>query len=305
LLFIIAMELRHLRYFVGVAEELNFSRASARLRVAQPALSIQVKNLETELGVRLLERSSHHVALTAAGEVFLQKSRLILTAADEAMGAARRAHHGEVGRLAIGFIGSISHELLPQLLQAYRLQYPGVELSLQEVAPRQQVDDLLAGSLDVGFVGMAFADLNPGLEVEVLAREPLVAALPTEHPLSHAKSISLARLAQERFILTSPRNAPVFNDWLIGLCRKAGFVPQVAREVDRATTVLNYIAAGFGISIFPGQVAQLPAPGVSFVPLAKSVPSYPYTMAWKKGRTDGPVAQFLRVARTVARAFHS
>jgi len=294
------MELRHIRYFVAVAEELNFTRASIRLRVAQPALSKQIRDLEREIEVKLLERSSHHVAMTAAGEIFLDRCRKILTESDDAVAAARRAHRGETGMLAVGFIGSISHAILPKVLQAYRQKYPEVELNLSELGPAEQVEAILKRTLDIGFLGMAQARKIPELRVETLAEERLMAAVPSGHTMAGRKEIQLKAFQKERFILTSRRNAPLFNEWLIGLCRKAGFVPEIIREVDRAPTVLNYIAAGEGVSVFPLEIAKSAAPGVAFIPLIR-LPSYRYCMAWRNGETDGAVMRFVEISRHIAK----
>jgi DNA-binding transcriptional LysR family regulator len=296
------MELRHLRYFVAVAEEGGFSKAAVRLRVAQPALSKQIQDLEAEVGASLFVRSRQGARLTGAGEVFLDRARGILQSAQEAVAAARRVTAGEQGRISVGFIGSISHELLPRILQAYRRRYPDVELSLVEMSPLQQLEALRQGQLDVGFLGLVFPEQHPDLHIKVLAEEPLMAAVPEDHPLAQEKRLSLRQLESWPFILTSRRNAPVFNDWLIGLCRTAGFVPQVAKEVDRAPTVLNYVAAGFGLSVFPAQIARLPAPGVAFIPLAASVPRYRYGMAWKGEKKQEPAGRLVVLAGEVAKA---
>jgi DNA-binding transcriptional LysR family regulator len=231
--------------------------------------------------------------------VFLDRARALLQSADDAVAAARKVTAGEAGRVSVGFIGSISHELLPRILQAYRRRYPGVELSLAEMSPLQQLEELRKGRLDVGFVGLAFPEEHPDLRVLPLADEPLMAAVPEDHPLAREKKLSLRQLEPWPFILTSRRNAPVFNDWLIGLCRAAGFLPRVAREVDRAPTVLNYVAAGFGVSIFPAQIARLPAPGVAFLPLA-GVPPYRYCMAWDGSTERGPSGRLAALAEEVA-----
>jgi DNA-binding transcriptional LysR family regulator len=156
-------------------------------------------------------------------------------------------------------------------------------------------------SIDAGFMGLPQDRKNSDLKVEVLAEEKLMVALPSGHPQAGLKELSLGALKEERFILTSRRNAPLFNDWLIELCKKAGFTPEIVKEVDRAPTVLNYIAAGLGISVFPAQTARSAAPGVSFVPLNRGVPMYRYCMAWRKGESSGPTGQFIEVARQVAK----
>ncbi len=316
------MELRHLRYFVAVAEELNFRRAAARLRLAQPPLSTQVRQLEEEIGTRLLERNSHRVALTAAGQVFLESCRRILRDADDATCAARRAARGEVGRLAIGFVASLSQGVLPAVLRAYRQRYPRVELHLAEMDSSQQIEELAAGRLDLGFIGLGLPRETPSLELAVVAEERLVAVLPQDHPLaraggvngvngvnggSHAaaerSSLPLSALARERFYLAARQNAPVFNPWLVVLCQQAGFQPNVVQEADRPATLLAYVAAGFGVTVLPEQYSRMGITGVVFRPLAPPVPTYRYCAAWRP-QTGGlhlPVLEhFIATAREVA-----
>ena len=301
------MELRHLRYFVAVAEELNFRRAAARLRLAQPPLSTQVRQLEEEIGTRLLERNSHKVSLTAAGQVFLESCRRILRDTDDAACAARRAARGEVGRLAIGFVASLSQGVLPAVLRAYRQRYPQVELSLAEMDSTQQLEELGAGRLDLGFIGLGLPRETPDLELAVVAEERLVAALPQDHPLARGgragRSLPLSALAHERFYLAARQNAPVFNPWLVVLCQQAGFQPNVVQEADRPATLLAYVAAGFGVTILPAQYSRMVDSGVVFLPLARPVPSYRYCAAWRRqtGALHLPVLEhFIETAREVA-----
>jgi DNA-binding transcriptional LysR family regulator len=292
------MELRHLRTFQAVAEELNFSRAAKRLRVAQPALSRTIADLEAEMEVRLLDRSTHGVALTDAGALFLDRVRRILNDTKDAVAQAQRRGRGETGTLRIGFIGTLSHSLLPKLLQAYRAEYPAVDLVLSELGPTAQRERILSGHLDCGFIGFAVESIDPDLETFVVAEDALVAALPEKHALSKHDAIRLADLKDEAFYLTSQANAPVFNPWLVQLCQKAGFDPQIARETDRAATVLNYVAAGFGVSLFPSRLAVLSTPGVRFVPLKGRMPKYQYKFAWLSGNPNRALAEFARVVRS-------
>lgn len=313
------MELRHLRYFVAVAEELNFRRAAARLRLAQPPLSTQVRQLEEEIGTRLLERNSHRVSLTAAGQVFLENCRRILRDADDAACAARRAARGEVGRLAIGFVASLSQGVLPAVLRAYRQRYPRVELHLAEMDSSQQIEELAAGQLDLGFIGLGLPRETPHLELAVVAEERLVAVLPQDHPLARADNgagngrvhpgkgagsgLPLSALTSERFYLAARQNAPVFNPWLVVLCQQAGFQPNVVQEADRPATLLAYVAAGFGVTVLPEQYSRMGTTGVVFLPLAPPVPTYRYCAAWRP-QTGGlhlPVLEhFIATAREVA-----
>ncbi len=294
------MELRHLRYFVAVAEERGFSRAARRLHVAQPALSRQVRELEEELGVRLLHRDSHSVRLTESGEIYLERCRSILDQVSRAGDEVRRAARGEIGKLSVAFIGSLGHELLPLVLQRFRQHHPEVLLELHETSPGDQLEQLKEGRLDVGFVGMADSPPGGSVEVETLLEEPLVVALPADHPLASRTRLRLDDVRTERLLLTARRTTPVAHHWLIHLCRETGFEPRVTMEVDRAPTVLNYIAAGFGVSIFPETISRHPAPGVVFVPTAPGTPRYRFCLAWQAVTASEVVRRFLRIAREVA-----
>ena len=295
------MELRHLRYFVAAAEELSFRRAAERLRVAQPALSVQIRQLEEELGVSLLDRDRHHVALTAAGKVFLDRSRQILRAADEAVRAAGRAARGETGRLAIGFIAQLSYEWLPNVLRTFRRRHPDVEIALTELTPTSQIEELEARRIDLGIIGLGLPSAHEELEVAVMQEEGLVMALPLDHPLAKRRTLALKELAQDAFIFTSRVDAPTFSPWLLGLCRQAGFEPRIALETDRSPSALNYVAAGFGIAIFPAQIGRIPIPGVRYVALDESTPKYQLCAAWRRDSQSPALEQFLATARSVVR----
>ncbi len=292
------MDFRQLRSFVAVAEALSFRRAAESLHLAQPALSAQIQQLEEDVGVLLLERDSHHVALTAAGREFLEHSRRMLRGAEEARQSARRASRGEVGRLSIGFIAQLSYEWLPKVLSAYHRRFPGVELTLTEMSPAQQVVELLAHRLDLGICGVGLSELREELSSTVLSEEDLVAALPWRHPLARQKVLPLSALAGEGFIFSGPTYAPNLSSWFIGLCRQAGFEPSVVRETDRAPSTLNYVAAGFGVSIFPAQIGRLKTPGVRFVPLEIDGVRYPLGAVWHRDNHTPALSQFLRAART-------
>lgn len=209
------------------------------------------------MGVRLIERNSRRVVLTEAGTLFLGYVRRILHETKDAVDAAQRRARGETGTLRIGFIGTLSYDLLPRLLQAYHALYPDVDLVLKELGPTQQRNEILAERLDCGFMGFSAENQDPELEMVTVASEPLVAALPVSHPLADQKAVALSKLKEDPIYLTARTNAPAFNPWVIDLCRKAGFEPQIKREMDRAATVLSYVAAGFGISIFPAPLAVL------------------------------------------------
>ena len=280
------MELRHLRYFKAVADELNFTRAASGLRVAQSAVSSQIQDLESELGVVLLERSRRRVRLTAAGQAFVEATERILRSVEDASRQARRIGHGEYGTLAVGFIGSQSHEWMPRVLKRFRAKYPEVEVTLTEIHPSQQLDALLARTLDVGLVGPIAGKTPPGLRLECFSEEWPFVGMPNDHRFARLQKVALAQLKDEPFILTSEKNSPSYRSMISRMCERAGFVPRVVQEVDRARTGVQYVAAGFGISIFAEHISRLPAPGVRFVPLSGPVQKMRYGIAWRKGAEE-------------------
>jgi DNA-binding transcriptional LysR family regulator len=290
------MELRHLRYFKAVADELNFTRAATGLRVAQSAVSSQIQDLENELGVVLLERSRRRVRLTAAGQAFVEATERILRSVEDASRQARRIGHGEYGTLAIGFIGSQSHEWMPRVLKRFRAKYPEVEVTLTEIHPSQQLEALLARTLDVGLVGPIAGKTPPGLRLECFSEEWPFVGLPNDHRFARLHKVALAQLKDEPFIFTSEKNSPSYRSMISRMCERAGFVPRVVQEVDRARTGVQYVAAGFGISIFAEHISRLPAPGVRFVPLSGPVQKMRYGIAWRKGAEE-VVARFVEYVK--------
>jgi DNA-binding transcriptional LysR family regulator len=287
------MEFRHLRYFVAVAEELSFTRAAAVLHVAQSAVSAQIRFLEDSVGVTLLERNSRRVELTSAGRTFLQGAKKILFDLEEIARRTRRIGRAETGHLAIGFIGAQSHEWMPLVLKRFRHKYPDVEVSLTEMVPSAQLEALSTHRLDLGVVGAIDGKTPAGLQVECIVEEEPLVGVPIDHALADRPFVRLRQLKDEGFILTSRENAPSFRTWLARLCQRAGFTPRVVQEVDRARTGVQYVAAGFGISIFGEHISRQPAPGVKFIPLRPSVPKIRYGVAWRKEPPEPLVHRFI------------
>jgi DNA-binding transcriptional LysR family regulator len=289
----VAMELRHLRYFKTVAEELSFTRASALLHVAQSAVSAQIRDLERELEVTLLERNSRQVQLTAAGRIFLDGVDQIFQTLEGTGRKLRRIGRGDAASLAIGFIGAQSHEWMPQALKRFRAEHPGVEVTLAEMVPSQQMESLIARTLDVGLVGPIDGKPPPGLRLECITEENPVVGAPNDHPIAKMDSVSLVQLRDEPFIFTSSKNSPNYRAWLSRLFNQAAFTPKIVQEVDRARTGVQYVAAGFGISIFPEHISRLPAPGVNFVPLRPVGLKIRYGIAWRRGPVTKVVTRFI------------
>ncbi|MFG4397384.1 LysR family transcriptional regulator [Pseudomonas aeruginosa] len=246
------MELRHLRYFIAVAEELHFGRAAERLGISQPPLSQQIQALEEDIGARLFERTNRRVELTDAGRLFLDESRQVLAQVDKAVLLARRAHLGELGELKIGFTSSAPFtSTIPSSIHAFRKAYPDVHLDLQEMSSRQVLKALLEESLQVGVIRpLALPDAVHWVE---LFREPLVAVLRADHPLAAGSEdgLAIAALAEEPFVFFPRSYGTGLYDQVIALTRQAGFSPRIAQEASEAMTIIGLVSAGLGVSILP------------------------------------------------------
>lgn len=283
------MDLRHLRYFLAVAEERHFGRAAARVHVSQPPLSRQIRDLEEELGVRLFDRDRHGVALTAAGGVFLGEVRRLLEQLDHSVEAARRADRGELGTLRIGYVGSVAYSGLPEIVRAFRARLPTVEVRFQEMSPAEQVEALLADRLDVGFARGPVEE--PGFVVHTVLDEPLVAALPSDHPLGARKELALTMLAGEPFLLTARARGPGFHDHIIGLCLTAGFSPRVVQEGSHFD-VLSLVAAGTGVAIVPTSLREIRRGDVVYRPLRER-PRTQLVMVSRRNATSPVLREFV------------
>ncbi|MGX9963385.1 LysR substrate-binding domain-containing protein [Roseomonas sp. F4] len=265
------MDLRQLRYFVALAEELHFTRAAQRLCMAQPPLSQQIRQLEAELDTKLFERGTRHVALTEAGKVFLTEARATLVQARRAELVARRAGRGEIGELRMGLFASAP--LLPAFTRAvlaFRARLPDVHLTLRESPTLEQVDALRRGELDAGFLRCPSADHIPvDVAAVELLREPLVAMMRSDHPLAaEATPLRLAELAEEKLIFFSAAVGTTLHAQFLGLCRAAGFAPQITQTARENSTLIGLVAAGLGIAVMPASLAQIQVAEVTHRPLA-------------------------------------
>lgn len=254
------MELRHLRYFIVVAEELNFTRAAERLGMQQPPLSLQIRALEQELGFDLFRRHPKGADLTAGGEVFLQEARAILDSVGKAAARAARAANGSEGSISVGFTSSAAaHPLIPQIVRAYRAAKPGVTLEFKEGNAIELTDAVAAGKLDIGFLRVPVSR-PAGLAFHRLLEEEMLLVLPTGHALLRKHTgvslpvISLQSLRDEQFILVRKHGAPGMYSNLIDACERAGFTPNIAIEVDRMLTNISLVAAGVGVSAVPASM---------------------------------------------------
>jgi DNA-binding transcriptional LysR family regulator len=286
------MELRHLRYFVAVAEELHFRRAADRLHMSQPPLSQQIRALEDELGVTLLERTQRRVTLTAAGAAYYERAREILDAVEDASRLVKRVNRGEVGRLAVGFVGSAMYSLVPEALGAFSARYADVDLHLRELTTAAQLRQLESGQIDVGFIRPASG--RPGLAFETVEREPVVVALPESHALAQAPLLDVEQLAGETLVLLGREGAPGVRDSLAGATDLFRGDVQEVREMQ---TVIALVRAGVGISLVPGSVRALAREGVVYRELPAGGPTVELAMAWRAEDRSPVLAAFKEVTR--------
>lgn len=291
------MELRHLRYFVAVGEALHFGRAAERLRIAQPPLSQQIRRLEEELGVRLLHRTSRHVDLTDAGRLFLVEARRTLAQADRAARIAMRAHRGEVGQLAIGYMASAELSVFPKMLPAFRRRHPGVHIVLQILSPQEQFQRLRAGRLQVGFVRLPVTDRT--LSVLPVFREPLVAVLPEDHALAVQRTVALRALRDEALVLFPRQHAPGYYDFLMRIWRQSGLAPKLVHESEKLQTIVSLVAMGRGISLMPKCVANLARKGVVCRALRPRAPDTELGLVYDPTNRSNLVQAFVSLAKAI------
>jgi len=295
------MELRHLTYFIAVAEELHFGRAAKRLNISQPPLSVQIRQLEEEIGVRLFDRTRRRVQITPAGQAFLDEARKIVALSGEAVRRAVRAEKGEIGRLAIGFIGSANYSVLPLVIQAFRQRFRSVEISLAEMNTSHQLEALCDGRIQVGFLRPPRGIEGEGLTVEPIFRERLVAAMPRNHPLGGEASVTWPMLAKESYIMIPRQRGPGFFDHIIALCQREGFSPNIVLEASQFHTVIGLVAAGIGIAVVPASMQRSRIEGVVFKSISGGEETVLH-MAWLTGNPSRILRNFLDAAREAARS---
>lgn len=289
------MELRHLRYFVAVAEELHFGRAAERLFMAQPPLSQQIRQLEEEIGTPLLARTNRRVQLTAAGAVFLDEARDILARAEQAVVMAQRASRGEAGWFGVGFVASAIYDVLPRILRRFREQFPDVELVLLELPGVEQWQALREKRIHVGFARLP--EPEAGIVLEPVAHDTLMAALPAGHPLAQHAELRLSDLAAEPFILYPPQPESPFGEYVLRLCTEAGFTPRVVQKTGEIQTAVSLVDAGIGVAIVPASTQNLRREGVVYRPLVDPVPTIELTLGYRTNEPSPILPRFLEIVR--------
>jgi DNA-binding transcriptional LysR family regulator len=284
------MELRQLHYFVAVAEELNFSRAAERLRITQPPLSLQIQNLEKELGFPLFYRNNRQVELTDAGKLFLDEVRKIFDHLDRAIQNAKRTHHGELGSLNVGFVGSATYDILPTVLREFRSLYPDVQVHLFEMSTPMQIEALLKEEIDIGVLRPPVH--SDALCTEIVSTMPCVLAVPKQHPLVESKNLTISDLSVYPFVMLSRLTwAGLYNE-ILALCN-----PIIQQEALEFQTVIGLVAAGLGIAVVPQSAVNLHTQDVVYLDLDHQLPTASMGISWRQNDNSTLVNAFIQMAK--------
>jgi DNA-binding transcriptional LysR family regulator len=292
------MEIRQLRLFIAVAEELHFGRAADRLHMAQPPLSQQIRILEKELGVELFKRTTRSVEITSAGEALLVHARSVIEAVREAEYAAKASGAGMYGRVRIGFAGAATRHLLPQLAREVKSRHPNIELELKGNLYANAAQEALArGDIDLGFVRLPYS--LPGLSYRAIEDETLVCVLPAEHELASRDFVEVAALADQPFV-TFPRDSgSTLRSITNKVCWDHGFTPRVVQEAPDSYTIHAMVAAGQGVSLAFSSTTNISQPGVVYLPLKGDIPTLQSAIAWEASNTNQALAAVIEVANSI------
>lgn len=295
------MELRHLRYFVMVAEELHFTRAAQKLGIKQPPLSQQIQQLEMEIGAPLFKRIARRIELTEAGRCFLPEARNVLLGAETAKERSRRAARGELGGIRVGMINSAPfHSLIPRILKEFRRSYPQIALSLEETSTPELAARVRDEKMDVAFVRPLLGN-DPAITTERLFEEEMLVALPRGHPLLKHQSVPLAALSLEAFVLFSRTVGSGLYDEIIAACHRSGFSPRIGQETSQVTSIVNLVAAGLGVSLVPASLQKVRSEGVGFRRIRGDAPVARMSMIYRRNDSAAAVKNMITLSRKMAR----
>jgi DNA-binding transcriptional LysR family regulator len=295
------MELRHLRYFVAVAEALSFTKAAGKLHTAQPSLTRQIKDLEEELGVRLLNRTKQQVSLTDEGRSFLIDAKRLLDLAGEMVHSVQRLKRGEVSALNVGYVTNLFYDFLPTTLDSFRRLFPNVSINLFDMSCGDQFRAIAAGKIDLGFVGLHEPIEMRGLQFRTIASYKTVIALPKSDPMARKSVVNLKDLAPMFFIGMSEASYPSYRDWLTKTCQRVGFTPKVLQDVELERTMIHAVAGGLGVALVPEQVKKLEHDNVVFRPLNPTVGTEG-CVAWKSENPSAALKAYVQIVEQVGRS---
>jgi len=300
------MELRHLRYFVAVAEELNFTKAAEKLRLAQPSLTRQIHNLEEELGVRLLNRSKSRVSLTDEGRSFYIDAQRLVAQSLESVRAVQRLSRGETGQLNLGYLSKFNFDLLPGTLAEFSRTRPEIAVNLFDMSPAEQLRALDARKIDLGFVGVRPPTNHKNVAMlawERIGQHDLVVVLPDKHAFAKNSKIRMEDLKPVFFVTMSETTHPGSHAWLNGVCQQAGFTPRILQDVELESDLLRFVANGLGVTLAREQIKRLAHPGVVFRPLAVPIKA-DYWVAWHQENRSKALHQYVQIVKNNAAGLH-
>jgi DNA-binding transcriptional LysR family regulator len=288
------MELRHLRYFVAVGEALSFTKGAQKLRLAQPSLTRQIKDLEQDIGVRLINRGAGRVSLTPEGQSFLIDAKRVLALTDEIVASVRRIGRREATPLNIGYVANLFYDLLPVTLASFQRSFPTIAINLFDMTCGDQFLALEEGKIDLGFVGLHEPIEERGLKYQTIASYETVTAIAARNPLARKSVIKLKELKPFFFIGMSETSYPGYRRWLTRTCRDAGFSPKVLQDAEIERTLLDFVAAGLGVALLPDQVRKLPHPGVVFRTLHPRIETES-CIAWRRDNNSAALKAYVRI----------
>ena len=294
------MELRHLRYFLALADELHFGRAAQRLAISQPPLTVAIQQLEAEVGAPLFLRNSRGVQLTAAGQTLVPAAQAAIDGAAQALHAARDAASGQVGRLSIGFAGTMLYRGLPQMLRRFQAEHARLQLTLRELSSSEQIVELQHARLDAGFAHVAHAPT--GLAAQLVSSQPFVACVPAVHALARKRTLPLDALAPEPLALVSRSVSPDYHARIVAACQAAGFTPQPLHEMQHWLSVVSLVSHGLAVALVPAALQQAQLAGAAFVPVKDphgTLPRYETRCLWNPARDLPALGLFLTAVRAV------
>ena len=294
------MELRHLRYFLTLADELHFGRAAQRLAISQPPLSVAIQQLEAEVGAPLFMRNSRGVQLTAAGQALVPAAQAAIDGAAQALHAARDAASGQVGRLSVGFAGTMLYRGLPQMLRRFQAEHARLQLTLRELSSSEQLVELQHARLDAGFAHVAHAPT--GLAAQLVSSQPFVACVPAAHALARKRTLPLDALAPEPLALVSRSVSPDYHARIVAACQAAGFTPQPLHEMQHWLSVVSLVSQGLAVALVPAALQQAQLAGAAFVPVKDphgTLPRYETRCLWNPARDLPALGLFLTAVRAV------
>jgi len=294
------MEIRQIKSFLSIAETLHFGRSAKLLHMSQPALSLQIKALEDDLQVKLLERNRRGVALTEAGNIFRENAVLALEQLKTARQKAQWTVTGHLGQLRVGFISTAGQEIVPTLIRRFRKLYPKVDFSLRNILTIEQVSMVMESALDVGFVRLPI-ERPKGIDVTIVHREPLVAVLPSNHPLSFQKELHLHELRGDKFVVYDRKYAPGFHDLLAGILSRAGVVPEITQTAGEMATLVSLVDSGLGVAILPASAVKHRIARVTTCAIIDKLPPSEIGMITAEHSKTPAVERFCELARTVFR----